>query len=100
MAIQVTLNKQDMWNLAQPLMQDLRRHLGDDFLSEGDQLDIGLAKDGNVFVVADDMWFFHEPNTKALTAARRGENGVEVGGIDADGTIRWGEAIFNRASMN
>lgn len=101
MSIQVTMTKRDLWNLAQPLMRDMRRCLGDDLLHEGDQVELGILPDGNVFVTADEVSFFHDRDTKALTALRRDENGKgELGGVDTDGTIRWGEAIFNRASMN
>ena len=76
MAIQVTLTKRDMWNLAQPIMNDMRQRLGEDFLKgRSSELEIGLAKDGNPYVVTDELWFFHSPDNGELTAARRGDDG-------------------------
>jgi len=77
---------------AQPLLRDLRRQLGDDWMSAHGSPELDLTRDGCVMVEFDGTEFFHEPSTQQLIVARWNGPSREFGRI-VDGVIEFDASI-------
>jgi hypothetical protein len=84
---------------ARPLVRAIHEAMGDDW-SAGEDLEVVRTRDGSIMVRSEDLWFFFDPDTGALSAGQRGEDGsAAFGAVAPGGSIRWSSTIVDQSAM-